>query len=137
MQIIKFLGVLLTMVFCDAALAQAPGGGHLGHGGGNGSGDLTCIKAKISHYKPEHLATVTPGSEFSFFVSGSNGPGHIHVTIREHPVELNLEDKETFYLVKGKLPLEYKNETIRINIKVKAKIKKCDEDGGLLLKVSE
>jgi len=137
-QICKILALLLTLGFCNTAWSQAPGGGgHGGHGGGNGGGEVSCFKAKISHYKPEHLATVAPGSEFSFTVSGSNGPNHIHVSIRQQPVEVSIEDKENFYLVKGKLPAELKNETVRINVRVKAKMSKCDADGGLLLKITD
>lgn len=139
MQIKTILFILTILGFCNTASAQAPQGGHGGHGGGSGGGgdEIACIKAKISHYKPEHLATVTPGSEFSFTVSGSNGPGHIHVSIRQKPVEVAIEDKQTFFWVKGKLPDEIRNETVRISIKAKAKFSKCDADGGLLLKVGE
>lgn len=139
MQISKIFASLLIMGFCGPAWAQSTES-HSGHGGGSGGGggnEMSCIKAKISHYKPEHLATVAPGSEYSFIVSGSNGPGHIHVSIRQEPVEVAIEDKETFYLVKGKLPPNFKNETVRISIKAKAKFGKCDADGGWLLKVTE
>jgi len=139
-QISKILAALLTMGICNAALAQSTES-HSGHGGGSGGGgggnEAACIKAKISQYKPEHLATVAPGSEFSFFVSGSNGPGHIHVNIRQEPVQVSVEDKESFYLVKGKLPADFKNETVRINVKAKAKFSKCDAEGGWLLKITE
>lgn len=138
MQIIKVLAILLTTGLCNSAWAQSTEG-HSGHGGGSGGGtnDVSCIKAKISHYKPEHMATVAPGSEYSFAVSGSNGPGHIHVSIRQEPVQVSIENKETFYLVKGRLPADIKNETVRISVKAKAKVGKCDADGGFLLKVTD
>jgi hypothetical protein len=140
MHLAKILTLLFTL-FCNQTVwAQAaPAGGHgAGHGGGSGGGDeASCIKAKISHYKPEHLSTVAPGAEFSFTVSGSNGPGHIHVSIRQEPVVVSIEDKDTFYLVKGHLPEQYKNETVRVSVRAKAKISKCDADGGMLLKVGE
>ncbi|MGZ4958032.1 MAG: hypothetical protein ACXV7J_02160 [Methylomonas sp.] len=139
MQISKIFAALLTIGCYNAAWAQSVEG-HSGHGGGSsgsGGNELSCIKARISRYNPEHLATVAPGSEFSFAVSGSNGPGHIHVSIRQEPVDVSIEDKETFYLVKGRLPDDIKNETVRISIKAKAKVGKCDADGGWLLKVTE
>lgn len=137
MRISHILAFMLGIGIYNPAWAQSTEG-HAGHGGGGNSGnEIACIKAKISRYNPEHLATVAPGSEFSFAVSGSNGPGHIHVSIRQEPVEVTVEDKETFYLVKGKLPADLKNQTVRISIKAKAKIGKCDADGGLLLKVTE
>lgn len=131
-----FAVALLTIGFGNPAWSQSTPshGGHGGAGGGDGSG---CLNAKISRYLPEHLATVKPGSEFSFAVSGSNGPGHIHVSIKQQPVAVQIEDKDTFYLVKGKLPEELKNTVVRISVKAKAKVSKCDADGGWLLKVSE
>lgn len=139
MPISKIIVFLSALLLSNLVWAQATNhGGHGGDSSSGGGGDETsCIKAKISRYNPEHLATVAPGSEFSFAVSGSNGPGHIHVSIRQQPIQINLQDKETFYLVKGKLPAEIKNETVRISVKVKAKFSKCDADGGLLFKVIE
>lgn len=138
MRFSNILAILLTLGFYNTAWAQSTEG-HSGHGGGSGgaSNEVSCIKAKISRYNPEHLSTVAPGSEFSFAVSGSNGPGHIHVSIRDQPVDVSVEDKETFYLVKGKLPADLKNQTVRLSIKAKAKVGKCDANDGLLLKVTE
>ena len=134
MQITKLLALLLTMLFCNAGWGQAMPS-HGGHG--SGGDDSACIKAKITRFKPEHLSTVAPGAEFQFAVSGSNGPGHIHVSIRQEPVPLTVENKDTFYLVKGKLPDTIKNEMVRISVKAKSKFTKCDADEGVLLKVSE
>ena len=133
MQNIKILAALSALCLSQAAWAQSTG--HIGHGGGSG-GDA-CIKAKISRIKPEHLATVPPGAEFSFAASGSNGPGHIHVSIKQQPIPLTIEDKETFYWVKGKLPDDIKNATVRVSVNLKSKVGKCDAEDGWLLKVSE
>lgn len=133
MNVIKLLGALTLMLLAETGWAQSTG--HIGHGGGGG--DSGCIKAKISRIQPEHLATVAPGAEFSFAASGSNGPGHIHVSILQQPVDITVEDKETFYLVKGKLPADIRNKTIRVSVQLKAKYSKCDAEGGWLLKVSE
>lgn len=139
MRIGKILTLIFIMAFSHIAWAQSTSGGHGGHGGGRGSGsdDKDCLKAKISRYQPEHLATVAPGTEFSFATHGSNGPGHIHVTIKGEPVPFNIEDKETFYWVRGKLPADIKNTTVRISVKARAKNPRCDADGGWLVKVSE
>lgn len=136
MRIIKILVTLCAVSFSGNGMAQSTGG-HGGHGGGSGSSGTDCIKAKISRYTPEHLATVAPGSEFSFAASGSNGPGHIHVSIKQQPIEVTIEDKDTFYLVKGKLPKEIKNSVVRISVSLKSKFSRCDAEGGWLLKVSE
>lgn len=138
MQISKILAALLIAGFCNAAWAQSTES-HAGHGGGSGGGsnNVSCIKAKISRFNPEHLSTVAPGSEFSFAASGSNGPGHIHVSIKQQPVDVSIENKDTFYLVKGHLPPDLKNTTVRISVKLKAKVGKCDAEDGWLLKISE
>lgn len=131
--------LLLTMTISNTVFAQAAPN-HGGHGGGGSSGsgdDSSCIRAKISRYKPEHLATVAPSSEFSFAVSGSNGPNHIHVSIRQEPVKVTVEDKDSFYLVKGNLPADLKNQTVRISVQAKAKFSKCDAEGGILLTIGE
>lgn len=133
MKTYKLLLALWALSVSSAGWAQSTG--HIGHGG-SASGDA-CIRAKISRFKPEHLATVAPGSEFSFAASGSNGPGHIHVSIKQQPIQVNIEDKETFYLVKGKLPETLKHTTVRISVNLKAKVGKCDAEDGWLVKISE
>ncbi len=136
MHIRLFFAALLALGCHSSAWAQSTPS-HGGHGGSSGSDEGGCINAKISRYTPEHLATVKPGAEFSFMVSGSNGPGHIHVSIKQEPVEVQVDDKDTFYLVKGKLPDSLKNTIVRISVKAKAKNSKCDAEGGWLVKVSE
>ena len=134
MRISKILITLVALGCCQLAWGQAQ---HGGHGGGSEDSAATCAKAKISHFSPEPLALVMPGSAFSFFVSGINGPGHVHVSIRDQPVAISTEDKDSFYVVNGKLPLSYKNETVRISVKAKAKYSKCDAESGWLLKIGE
>ncbi|NJA07841.1 hypothetical protein HC024_19205 [Methylococcaceae bacterium WWC4] len=138
MRIPKLLTILALTGITQQAWSQSTES-HGGHGGGSagGGGGDNCIKAKITRYHPEHLATVAPGAEFSFAVSGSNGPGHIHVSIRQQPVDVEIEDKDTFYWVKGQLPVDLKNAAVRISVTAKAKAGKCDAEGGWLLKVSE
>jgi hypothetical protein len=133
-QIVKALTILFVTAYSQYSCAQSTEM-HAGHGGGGD--DVSCIKAKISHFKPEHLAIVAPGSDFSFTVSGSNGPGHIHVSVRQQPVDVSVENKEAYYLVKGKLPEGLKNEVVRVSVKAKAKVSKCDADSGWLLKVGD
>jgi len=135
MHISKRLVIFLLTVSCQSVWAQSTSM-HGGHAGGGGE-DTACFKAKISRFKPDHLESIKPGGEFQFAVSGSNGPGHIHVTIRQEAVPVTVENKETFYLVKGKLPDNIKNEVVRISVRAKAKFSKCDADGGILLKVTE
>lgn len=137
MKISKTILMISSLLLSHNLYAQSnPHSGHSSNGG-SGNQDASCIKAKVSNFIPGHLETVKPGSTFSFMVSGSNGPGHIHATIREHTIKLDVEAKDTFYLVKGTLPADIKNETIRISVSAKSKVSKCDADTGWLLKVSE
>lgn len=136
MQALKIISALIVLSFCNISWAQSTGG-HGGHGGGSGGGDVSCIKAKMSRFNPEHMTSVAPGSEFSFAASGTNGPGHIHVSIKQQPIDVTIEDKDTFYLVKGKLPEDIKNSVVRISVELKSKVGKCDAEGGWLLKVTE
>ncbi len=129
----KLLTITLALGFSQVAWGQSTG--HIGHGGGNEG--PACVKAKISRETPGHMATVAPGSEFSFAASGSNGPGHIHVSIKQQPIDVTIEDKETFYLVKGKLPDDIKNSVVRVSVVLKSKFSRCDAEGGWLLKVTE
>ena len=133
MYIVRTMATVIVLAFSTNASAQSTG--HIGHGGsGNDNG---CIKARVSRIKPEHLSTVAPGSDFSFAASGSNGPNHIHVSIKNQPIAVSVEDKENFYWVKGKLPDSIKNTTVRISVNQKAKFNKCDSEDGWLLKISE
>ena len=134
MQIRHIAFTLITLGFSNSVWSQSQHGGHTG---GSSSRDSGCIKAKVSNFQPANMETIAPGGEFSAFVSGSNGPGHIHVTIRNQAINVSVENKDTFYVVKGKLPAEIRNETVRISISAKAKNSQCDSDTGWLLKVSE
>lgn len=136
MHLNRLFAMLLTISSITPVWAQSTPS-HGGHNSGGNREDGGCINAKISRFSPDHLATVAPGAEFSFAVSGSNGPGHIHVSIKQEPVPIQVEDKDSFYLVKGKLPDEIKNTVVRISVKAKAKNSKCDADSGWLLKVTE
>ena len=134
MQIRHIAFTLIALGFSNSVWSQSQHGGHTG---GSSSRDSGCIKAKVSNFQPANMETIAPGGEFSAFVSGSNGPGHIHVTIRNQAINVSVENKDTFYVVKGKLPTEIRNETVRISISAKAKNSQCDSDTGWLLKVSE
>ena len=134
MTYMKLLIAIATLTIHFSAWAQSTG--HIGHGG-SGGGEDACIKARASRFTPEHLANVASGSEFSFAASGTNGPGHIHVSIKQTPIDITVEDKENFYLVKGKLPEDIKNTVVRISIDLKAKSPKCNEKTGWLLKVGD
>lgn len=112
---------------------------HSGHNmsGGGGGGESGCLKVQLNKFMPENLATVAPGSAFSFWAFNVDKPEHIKVTVKSIPVEVATENKEGFYLVKGKLPAELVNTAARINIKVTAKNPKCNAENGWLVKIAE
>lgn len=130
--------LLLAIFFLfNSSLAYAGAGGHAGHGGGGSGGGSSCIKPRLNKFTPEHLATVAPGSEFSFWVFNIQNTEELEVTVKNEPVPLTFENKDAFYLVKGKLPTSLSNTTARISIKVASKVARCDAEGGWLLKISE
>ncbi|MFI3156370.1 MAG: hypothetical protein QX199_09440 [Methylococcaceae bacterium] len=113
---------------------------HSGHGagsGGGGGGENGCLKPQLTKFLPANLATVAPGSAFSFLAFNVEKPEQIKVTVKTIPVEVTTEDKESFYLVKGNLPAELVNTTARINIKVNAKVSRCNGENGWLVKIAE
>jgi len=112
---------------------------HSGHGAssGGGGGENACLKPQLTKFLPANLATVAPGSAFSFLAFNVEKPEQIKVTVKTIPVEVTTEDKDTFYLVKGKLPAELVNTTARINIKVNAKVSRCNGENGWLVKIAE
>ena len=115
---------------------------HSGHGGGNkgadgGSGASSCEKAHAGKFLPPHLATVTPGAEFSFLAFNVDRPNQIHVTVKNIPVAVTAELKEPYYLIKGKIPASLFNTAARINIKIDAKSSHCEAEDGWLLKIAD
>lgn len=136
MRTSKLLVILLSLSLFNMADAMAGASGHAGHTVGGGGGG-SCVKAHVSRFKPGHLATVAPEADFSFMATGIQSPDQIVVTVKTIPVAITAEDKDSFYLVKGKLPAELKNVTARINVKVNAKSPRCDGENGWLVKITD
>lgn len=113
---------------------------HSGHGGnsaGGGGSENICAKPQLTKFVPANLANVAPGSEFSFRAFNVSKPEQIEVTVKAIPVAVAIEDKESFYLVKGHLPADLVNTIARINIKVNSKISKCEGENGWLVKIAD
>lgn len=133
---------LFFLASCLTAVTGYASEHHSGHGassaGGSGSGgENGCLKPQLTKFLPAHLATVAPGSAFSFLAFNVSNPRQIEVNVKSIPVAVTTEDKETFYLVKGKLPAELANTTARINIKVNAKLSRCNGENGWLVKIAD
>lgn len=135
----KLLAILIIVSSFNMSIGYAAEhhSGHNMNSSRGGSSDGACIKAQLSKFMPANLATVAPGSAFSFWAMNVDNPNHIKVDVKSIPVEVTTEDKETFYLVKGKLPTDLVNTTARINIKVTGKISKCNGENGWLVKITD
>jgi len=134
---------LLTLFFiiCNFNISMGHASEHhSGHGGGSGGGgggESACLKPQLTKFLPANLATVAPGSAFSFYAFNVEKPEQIKVTVKTIPVEVTTEDKEAFFVVKGNLPADLVNTTARINIKVNAKVSRCNGENGWLVKIAE
>ncbi|MBL6987217.1 MAG: hypothetical protein ISR72_09305 [Methylobacter sp.] len=129
---------LLAIFFMASCLSASVNASehHGGHGGGGG-GERSCVKPQLTKFNPVHLASVAPGSAFSFWAFNVSKPEQIQVTVKAIPVEVTTEAKEGFFLVKGNLPADLISTAARINIKVKSKISKCNGENGWLVKITE
>lgn len=132
----------IVMLLISCLVSLEPGYAsehHSGHGGmsGGGGSRSTCLKARLERFLPAPLATVPPGSTFSFYAFNVDDPEQISVTVKKMPVEVTTEYREPFHVVKGKLPASLKNTAARIDIKVTAKSPHCEAEKGWLVKISE
>lgn len=131
--------ILLAFAFLGFSFNSFAAMDHSGHNmnGGAGSSSAACMKPHFSKFQPEHLATIAPESEFSFMVMNVQKPQQIEVFVKSQPIKINVEDKDTFMIVKGKLPADLKNTAARIQIKVSTKIEKCNAEDGWLVTITE
>lgn len=138
MKLIKLLmvGVLFFYLFDASAVDHSAHGG-MGGGAGADSIGSTCIKPRLDKIKPAHLATLAPGSEFSFVVFNIDNPDQVSVVVKQQPVAIETEFKDPFYVVKGKIPDGLHNTAARIDVKVSSKYHDCRLQDGWLVKVSE
>jgi hypothetical protein len=112
---------------------------HSGHRGGRAAStwDTTCLHPRLDKLQPAHLATVAPGSAFSFIIYNIEDPKHVTVEVKRQPVDVSFESKDSFYIVKGKIPADLSNTAARIDVKINAKASACRAAEGWLIKVSE
>jgi hypothetical protein len=132
MKTINFLAMLLAVSIMDAQAAMD----HSRHGGAAGMGGASCLRPQMSKMQPAHLATVAPGTEFSFVLSNVDDPKKVSVKVKRKPVEIVTEFKDPYYVVKGKIPGDLKNTAARVDVKVGSKVASCRAEDGWLLKIS-
>ncbi len=122
----------------SASMAVDHSGHNMSSGGVSGvETSADCLKPHVTKFLPAHLATVSPGSEFSFVAFNIHKPENISVTVKKIPVDINSEFKDPYYIVKGRLPASLKNTAARIDIKVSGKASHCETQNGWLVKISE
>lgn len=95
-----------------------------------------CAKPKFSGFKPKKDAEVSPGSDFSFHAPASIAPHSVEATVKQIKVDLEVEDKNEFYIFSGKLPETLKDTHARITVKGKAKLG-CQGKSGWLIKITD
>ncbi|MEQ1486271.1 hypothetical protein [Methyloglobulus sp.] len=132
----QLLAAMLAVILFDANAAMDHSG-HGGGGSGNGGSDVTCMHPRLDRIQPAHLATVAPGSGFSFVVFNIDNPKLVSVMVKQKPVEIETEFKDPFYIVRGKIPDSLRNTAARIDVKIDAKYNPCKATQGWLVKISE
>ena len=126
----------LTSVLCLISTSAIAAGGHGGHSSmKKGVGKTACKTTLITRTRPEHLASVAPGSEISFWVKGIEDAEVVEATAKKIPITLTVEEKAPFLAFKGKLPDSLKGTAARIQVEVHSK--KCPAEKGWLLKITE
>lgn len=132
----SILIAVATSVLCLASASVFAAGGHgAGHSSVNKSGKSACKKTQIKHIRPEHLATVAPGSEIYFRVQGIDDAKYVEVTAKKIPVKLSSEYIGGVMRFTGNLPDSLVNTAARIHVEVN--FKKCPAQKGWLLKITE
>jgi hypothetical protein len=113
---------------------------HSGHSmvpGSAGGSATTCVKPHVSKFFPANMASVAPGSVFSFVAFNLHDPKDISVTVKKIPVEVSAELKSPFYNVRGTLPESLKNTVARIHIKITGKSAHCETENGWLVRITD
>lgn len=132
----SILIAVATSMLCLASANVFAAGGHSGHGSSvNKSGKSACKTTQIKHLRPEHLASVAPGSEISFQVYGIEDEKYVEVTAKKIPVTMDVEHKGGILWFKGNLPDSLVNTAARVHVEVN--YKKCPAEKGWLLKITE
>jgi hypothetical protein len=133
--LIATLASALCLISTNAIAAGGHGGGHSSFK--KGVGKTSCKATVITRTKPEHLASVSPKSEISFWVKGIGieEAETVEVTAKKIPVKLTVEEKAPFLAFKGNLPDSLVGTAARIQISVH--YKKCPAEKGWLLKITE
>lgn len=133
MKKICILAAMLAVTLSDA-YATSHHGGHRGRN----TWATSCVHPRIDKMQPAHLATVAPGSAFSFVISNIEDPTkQISVQVKQQDVDFVTEFIDPNYVIKGKIPSSLSNTAARIDVKINAKASTCRSTEGWLVKISE
>jgi hypothetical protein len=102
--------------------------------------DEVCKKPKFTSFSlPEFSATnkveVAPESAFSLMISNNVDPTTLKVSAKKKALPVTVTDKNSFFLVTGKIPAEYTGQFVRIDVQVTARLG-CKGLDGWLVKVA-
>lgn len=87
-------------------------------------------------YSAENKTEVAPESELVFTISNWIAPETIRVTAKDIPLELDVENKNSFFRVSAKLPASLNGKFARINARADA-VLGCKGAEGWLIKIAD
>lgn len=122
--------VLTALLFSHNALAYNAG-----------SVDEVCKKPKFSSFSLAEFTAakkleVPPESDFSFTISSGIDPATLKLTAKKKSLPFTITDKNSFFLVTGKIPAEYTGQFVRMDVQVTSKLA-CKGLDGWLIKVAK
>ncbi|MDF1582925.1 MAG: hypothetical protein RQ733_09380 [Methyloprofundus sp.] len=91
-----------------------------------------CKKPKFKTFTPEHKSEVDPESEISFTVSNYADPLSIQAVAKNVPLDVNVENNQSFYQVTAKLPASLTGKYARIHVRADGVLGCTGKDGWLL-----
>ena len=97
---------------------------------------IDCRKPRIRSLEPPHLAEIPPETEFTFTLPVWTEPTNVKVTVKKLIPEMVVEDHNSFFLVKVKIPPELRGTFARVDVIAAAKLG-CLRKKGWLYKITE
>ncbi len=131
-KILNIILVLGTLFFTPSVFAYNAG-----------TLDKNCKPPKLMDFNPPEKTKNTPvpevasEAEISFNVSGYADPTTIKAQAKNEKLDLNIVDRNSFYLVSAKLPASLSGKYARIDIKAKAQSGPCVAKDGWLIKINK
>ncbi len=96
-----------------------------------------CIKPKFRDFVPADKTEAAAESRISFHITHFADPNHITATAKGEKVELDIQDRKTYFIVSGKLPASIQSGFARIHVTAKAAEGDCVGDDGWLIKIKD